>query len=47
MIKNQFYVGTSFTRHAFDSKNKNIPLSTFIKLHSKILKLANNICKNS
>ena len=39
--------GTSFTRHAFDSKNKNIPLSTFIKLHSEILKLANNIFKNS
>ena len=31
--------GTSFTRHAFDSKNKNIPLSTFIKLHSEILHL--------
>ena len=38
--------GTSFTRQAFDSKNKNIPLSTFIKLHSEILKLANNIFKN-
>ena len=28
-------------------KIKNIPLSAFIKLHSEILKLANNICKNS
>ena len=45
-VKNKFYAGTSFTRRAFDSKNKNIILSTFIKLHSEILKLANNIFKN-
>ena len=39
--------GTSFTRQAFDSKNKNIPLSNFTQLHSMILKFANSVCRES
>ena len=38
---------TTFTRQAFDSKNKNIPLSVFVQLHNAILKLANSVCKES